>query len=285
MTLKASDPDSVTAYHCTATWHLARKIRAAELIYSLACVVSKSSHKFFCSAENLAHYLGYERRQIYRGLQELEDAGFLEIVSRQSFQSCVYQVILHKAWAEKHPDGCAIKQSFPWEGEGDELGRKMYALGGGRYRFMQHEVKTLRRTALPEEFILREWEDFIGRWRPLHKHDAKYAFSRFYDVLKVKRGDSNPFQLLVFQLYELSGYIFSGQYKTELKRMAAEYSPADFVERFKTYLERPCNASFAIRAFCAEYSDERAARLRAERCTEEARDICDDAECTISLPM
>ncbi|MGA8540701.1 MAG: helix-turn-helix domain-containing protein, partial [Terriglobales bacterium] len=192
---------SETAYHCTATWHLAQMTRAAEMIYSLACVIAKNSHQFFCSAPNLAQYLGYERRQIYRGLQELEDAGFLELKSRQSFQSSVYSVVLHKDWAEKHPGRCATKQLFPWDGEGDELGRKLYAISGGRHRFLEYQIKLLRKSGIPEELILTEWQDFLGRWKPLNRQDARYFFSRFYDLLKAKNGNPNPLEMLIFQLY------------------------------------------------------------------------------------
>jgi hypothetical protein len=241
-----------TAYHCTATWHLARMTRAAEMIYSLACVISKTSHRFFCSAPNLAQYIGYERRQIYRGLQELEDAGFLELESRQTFQSSVYGVILHKAWAQNHPGRCATKQAFPWDGEGDELGRKMFALSGGRHRFLNHEIQMLRKSGLSEELILTEWQDFIGSWKPLNRQDARYAFSRFYDLLKVKNGNPNPLQTLVFRLYQMSGYVFSGSYKASLSWIASHLSEAEIVGRFNDHLANTPETRRAVRAFCNE---------------------------------
>ena len=255
--------DTETAYHCTATWHLARMTRAAEMIYSLACVMSKTSHRFFCSASNLAQYIGYERRQIYRGLQELEGAGFLELESRQTFQSSVYGVISHKAWAEKYPGRCATKQTFPWDGERAELGRKMFALSGGRHRFLSHEIKILRKSGLSEEFILTEWQDFIGRWKPLNKQDARYAFSRFYDLLKVKNGNPNPLQTLVFRFYQMSGYVFSGSYKASLSWIAGNLSEAEIVDRFNDHLANTSETRRAVRAFCNECLEQtRELRLR-----------------------
>jgi hypothetical protein len=194
--------------------------------------------------------LGYERRQIYRSLQELEDAGFLELESSQSFQSSVYGVVSHKAWAQKYPGRCATKQTMPWDGEGDELGRQMYAFSGGRHRFLNHEIKILRKSGLSEEFILTEWQDFIGRWKPLNKQDSRYAFSRFYDLLKVKSGNPNPLQTLVFHLYQMSGYVFSGSYKASLSWIASHLSEAEIVERFNDHLANTPETPRAVRAFC-----------------------------------
>lgn len=253
---------SETAYHCTATWHLAQMTRAAEMIYSLACVISKSSHQFFCSAPNLAHYLGYERRQIYRGLQELEDTGFLELISRLSFQSSVYRVVLHKDWAAKHPGRCATKQAFPWAGEGDELGRKLYALSGGRHRFLEYQIKLLRKVGIPEELVLTEWEDFLGRWRPLNRQDARYAFSRFYDLLKAKHGDPNPLEMLIYQLYQISGYFFSGVYKMDLSWMIGRFPEAEIIERFGVHLENGSDTKRAVRSFCDECRQEQVSQFR-----------------------
>jgi len=236
--------------------------RAAELIYSLACVISRDSHQFFCSAPNLAQYFGYERRQIYRGLQQLEDAGLLELKSRQSFQSSVYRVVLHKDWAEKYPGRCATKQALPWDGEGDELGRKMYALSGGRHRFLDYQIKLLRKSGLSEELILAEWQGFIGRWKPLNRQDGRYAFSRFYDVLKAKNGNPKPLEALIFQLYQMSGYVFSGCYKADLSWMARHFSDADIVERFNAHLETSPDTKPAIRAFCDECRQEQVSQLR-----------------------
>lgn len=258
--------DNNTAYHCTATWHLARLSRAAEMIYSLACVISKLSHQFFCSAPNLAQYLGYERRQIYRGLQELEDAGFLELKRKQSYQSSVYGVVLHSDWAVSHPGCCATKQAFPWEGEGDELGRRMYALSGGRHRFLEHQIKILRKSGFPEELILEEWANFMAHWKPLNRQDARYFFSRFfYGVLRVKNGSPDRLQALILQLYQTSGYVFSGRYKSDLIWMVDHFSDAEIVDRFRCHFAYEPEVSRAIRAFCAECREEQVSRIRIAR--------------------
>jgi biotin operon repressor len=251
-----------TAYHCTATWHFARMTRAAELIYSLACVISKQSHNFFCSAPNLATYLGYERRQIYRGLQELEDHGFFEVKSRQSFHATVYRVVLHHEWAEKHPGCCATKQAFPWDGEGDELGRKLFALSGGRHRFVEYEIKMLRSSLLSEGIILAEWEDFISRWKPLNNQDRRYAFSRFFDLLKVKHGNPDRMEVLIFRLYEMSGYVFAGGRRSDLGSIARHHSDDEIVERFAGHLADATESSRAVRAFCKEIRTEQVGQLR-----------------------
>jgi hypothetical protein len=253
--------DRETAYHCTATWHLARMSKAAGLIYSLACVISKISHQFFCSAPNLAQYLDYERRQIYRALRELETARFLELISSRNFQTNVYRVVLHAEWAEKHPGKCATKQTFVWEAEGDELGRQMYALSGGRYRFREHEVKILRKTGLTEKDILAEWQDFIDRWEPLNPQDEKYPFSRFHDVVKVKMGNSNRLQTLIVQLYQMSGYVFSGAYKADLTSMIQNSPDTEIIDRFNNHLTNQLEVKDAVRKFCEEIRREQIARI------------------------
>jgi DNA-binding transcriptional ArsR family regulator len=245
-----------TAYHCTATWHLARMTKAASLIYSLACVISKDSGQFFCSAPNLAQYLGYERKQIYRGLRELEDAGFLELLRSQSFQSSVYRVVLHKEWAESNPESCASKHKFPWDGEGDELGRKMFAISGGRHRFLTYQIGILRKSGISEAIILEEWQKFTRHWKPLNRQDARYFFSRFYDVLKVRYGNPGPLELLIFHLYQISGYVFSGSYKSSLIWLTRDFSDTEIVERFRDHLRDDFDIPRAIRSFCSELSEE-----------------------------
>ena len=165
------DPGSPasTRFHCCSEWHLARlKSPTANLIYTFALRISKTSHRFACSAAGVADFLGLHRTTVLRAYHELRDAGFFELLEYGQFDSSIYRVLTHDEWKEKYPGRCTVKEQFPWSGEGDPLGRKLYAASGCRVMFKEFQVNNYRKTGVDEATIVAlftEWREGLGKYR------------------------------------------------------------------------------------------------------------------------
>ena len=173
--------DDESPFHCSAEWHLQRMpSKLAAAVYSWGRKLSYKSGVFSASAENVAIYFGVHRNTAQRTLEELADLGFFELMRIERFAPNVYRVIDHKEWAKKNPGGCVRKATFPWEGEGDVLGRELYAISGQRVRFLPNQVKALRKLGLSDTQIKEEFRRFLD--------GADYEGTRwkhaFYDFLK-----------------------------------------------------------------------------------------------------
>ena len=117
---------------------------------------------------------------------------------------------------------------------------------------MDYQIKILRQSNLPEEVILSDWTNFIDRWKPQNRQDGRYGFSRFYDVLKAKYGNASPLEALIFRFYEMSGYVFAGEYKSVLSLAMDHLPEEDIVACFEEHLAKPTNSSHAVNTFCEE---------------------------------
>lgn len=153
------------SYHCSPEWHLAqlRHTPLAGLLYSFALRISKKSGRFHGSVLGIAEYFGVGRWKVQRALAALVDLGFFVRDLQERFTPTVYRVIAHKDWAAQHPGGCAVKAEFPWSTEeGDQLGKRLWNASGGKLKYKMFQLKTLRKTGLTDDQIVRAFEGFVG---------------------------------------------------------------------------------------------------------------------------
>jgi hypothetical protein len=153
-----------TSYHCCAEWHLAQlRCPTAALVYPFALRISKNSGKFACSAISVAHFFGVHRTTVLRAYHQLCKIGFFQLVEYGKFDTNIYSVVQHRAWAGSHPGGCPEKTNFPWAGEGDPLAQKLYGASGGRVRFKAFQIAEYRTMGLEEREIVKRFDEFQGR--------------------------------------------------------------------------------------------------------------------------
>jgi len=158
-----------TNYHCCAEWHLAQvRCPTAALVYPFALRISKNSRMFSCSAISVARFLGLHRTTVLRAYHKLSDIGFFDLLEYGKFDTNIYRVVSHRAWAESHPGKCPEKTQFPWTGEGDLLAQKLYGASGGRVTFKPFQISEYRKSGLAEDEIVTRFKEFragIGKYR------------------------------------------------------------------------------------------------------------------------
>src|SRR6267154_5109805 len=136
------------SFHCSAEWHLkSLNSRLACPLYTWGRRLSANSTNFFPSVENIANYFDCNRTTVFRALQELVAYGWAEIVHKEAGKPVIYRLIEHEEWAKNNPDCCTEKDTMPWEGQGDPLGKALYAASGGRAKFLPRQMSGLRSAA------------------------------------------------------------------------------------------------------------------------------------------
>jgi hypothetical protein len=156
-------PQPFTSYHCCEEWHLARLFPVCAPLYSFARRISHESKIFVCSAINLADFFGYNERTIRRGLHALDEVGFFELEEQHMFCPTKYRVFDHKEWAAQHPGRCAIKLEYPWAGEGDALGQRLWVESASRVKFAEFQIRNIRKLGLTEARVLMEFKTYMER--------------------------------------------------------------------------------------------------------------------------
>ena len=127
-----SNPLENEYFHCSWEWHIARLCAVCALIYPHAFKVGGgietelAERRFFASAGSLAAYFDYSECQVRRGLKQLEEAEFFQLIARKKFKPTQYRVFSHDEWALRHKGKCTTKVTFPWTGEGDPLGQALW---------------------------------------------------------------------------------------------------------------------------------------------------------------
>jgi hypothetical protein len=163
-----------TEYHCTAEWHFARlHSKYSALLHGFALHISTESGRFYCSQVRLAGYFGCSRRAIWTAIHELERAGFFVRISSSAFCTNVYTVLDHPAWAKRNPGKCTTKIDMHWSAEGPELGRRLYAISGGRVKFRPEQIRYLQDRYTDEE-IENGFRRLLGRGVSVDKHSVIY---------------------------------------------------------------------------------------------------------------
>ena len=170
------DQSDTSEYHCSTEWHLGRlRSKYASPLYNFALKISATSRTFFCSQLNLARYFGCSVRTIGTAVKELERAGFFVRISARAFQTNRYRVLRHKEWAARNPGRCTTRIEFPWTGEGEEIGRRLYAISGGTAKFLPHQI-----TLLKERFTHEQIEGLFREfWDVFSENNLPNAAARF----------------------------------------------------------------------------------------------------------
>jgi hypothetical protein len=154
----------MSSFHCSWEWHFAHfKSRLAPLLYNWGCRLANKSDSFYPSAENMASHFCRDRTTVFRALQELVAMGWAEVIHQEPGKPVVYRFIDHEEWARNHPDECNEKDVMPWEGQGDPLGRELYAVSGGLAKFLPYQMTGLRKSGFPDEQIKSEFRTFLDR--------------------------------------------------------------------------------------------------------------------------
>jgi helix-turn-helix protein len=182
--LKNSPSDELSRFHCSWHWHFRLMTSClAALIYDWGCCLSFKSGSFHPSVENIAKHFRCERKTVLRALEELVRRGWAEVVHKEAGKPVIYRFIDHDEWARNHPDCCVVKDTMPWEGQGDPLGQQLYAISGGLAKFFLGQMKALRKSGMPDEQIAAEFRIFLDR-KPQKGHDWNSVFFRFNPYLR-----------------------------------------------------------------------------------------------------
>jgi hypothetical protein len=55
-----------------------------------------------------------------------------------------------------------VKLEYPWAGEGDPLGQRLWLESGTRVKFMEFQVRNIRDLGLPEDEILEQFGAYLN---------------------------------------------------------------------------------------------------------------------------
>ena len=113
-----------------------------------------------------------------RALDELVECGWAEVIHKEPGKPVTYRFVSHKEWARCHPDYCIVKDSMPWEGEGDPLARQLQVVSGGLAKFHPNQMNGLRKSEWPDNEIVTEFRVFLDR-NPQQGRDWKSVYYRF----------------------------------------------------------------------------------------------------------
>jgi len=166
-------------FHCSAEWHYREMTsRLAGHVHSWGRRLSANSEAFYPSVESISKYFARHRTTVFKALQELVDTGWAEVIKREPGKPVVYRFLDHDDWSKNHPGLCNEKDSMPWEGEGDELGRTLHSVSGGRAKFLPRQMDGLRKIGLDEEQIVIEFRIFLNQ-NPQQGAGWKRVYFRF----------------------------------------------------------------------------------------------------------
>lgn len=171
--------DDRKPFHCCAEFHLQdMSSRFTAPLYSWGRRLSVNSECFFPSIGTIAKFFNRDRTTVLRAIQDLARSGWAEVVQKEPGKPVAYRFIDHDDWAEKYPGHCVEKDDMPWEGEGDLLGRALYAASGGQARFLPHQMDGLRKSGFSDQQIASEFRIFLDR-RPQRGRDWKRVYFPF----------------------------------------------------------------------------------------------------------
>jgi hypothetical protein len=170
-------------FHCSWEWHFRPMIsHFAPLLYSWGRRLSANSDSFYPSAVNVAKHFDPDRTTVLSALEEMVSEDWAEVVHKEAGKPVTYRFIDHEEWARNHPGCCVEKDTMPWEGEGDPLGKQLYAISGGLAKFLPGQMKALRKSELPDVQIAAEFRIFLDR-NPHKGRGWKSVFYRFHPYL------------------------------------------------------------------------------------------------------
>lgn len=185
-------------FHCCAEWHFGQLHGAvyAPLIYSWALRICASKDPktgkrrkpeewcFFVSIPKMAAFLNISEMAARSAVHALVLAGFFLKLKSADGSTKAYRPVLHKQWAEAHPDQCAEKLAMPWQAEAvDPLWTALWQASGGKFKPFANVLKGMRKTGLQDDEIVR---CFAEEFWPNDTHEAKGMAARFMKVLRAR---------------------------------------------------------------------------------------------------
>jgi hypothetical protein len=159
---------------CCSARHLVKSGLALAIYDKLSqlCHGNDGKGEYFGGLEGLAKFFRVPYNSVWRAFKYLRAAGFLIVTDTEfangwqerhfKFKRKTYRVILHTEWAETHPGQCEVELVMPWDGLGDLLAQRLFRASGGKTRWFENMLKSLRRTGLSDDEIVARWEGFIA---------------------------------------------------------------------------------------------------------------------------
>jgi hypothetical protein len=169
-------------FECSVEWHFSdRSLYFPFMVYSWASRLSVNSGKFFCSVATVSTRFAVSPTTSKRAFQVLESMRFFVRIHFEHGRPVVYKVISHADWAQEHPGLCTVRDTMPWDGEGDLLGRDLYVASGGFARFFPCHMPALRKLGLSDPEILAQFNLFLRQSVPKGREwkDVFYLFRSF----------------------------------------------------------------------------------------------------------
>jgi hypothetical protein len=166
-------------FHCSSEWHFASMTsHFAPILHSWGRRLSSKLESFYPAVDNIGRHFGRDRTTVMRALEELVECGWAEVIHKEPGKPVTYRFVSHKEWARNHPDDCVVKDSMPWEGEGDPLAQQLHVVSGGLAKFHPNQMNGLRKSEWPDNEIVTEFRVFLDR-NPQQGRSWKSVYHRF----------------------------------------------------------------------------------------------------------
>lgn len=175
-------------FECSIEWHFSeRSLYFPFMVYSWAARLSANSGKFYCSVDTVASRFAVSPSTSKRAFHDIESMNFFVRTHSEPGKPVHYKVVSHAHWAEKHPGQCVVRDTMPWDGEGDPLGRDLYVASGGLAKFFPRHMPSLRKLGVSDDDIRRYFNLFL-RQSPPNGREWKDVFFSFRSFLKRRIG-------------------------------------------------------------------------------------------------
>jgi hypothetical protein len=175
-------PEETYAIECNAEWHFARYNgeggTLCSAVYNTAYRFTLKYPTFYCSAPQIAEFLNANIKTVQAAIDLLVLDGFFEHVTAEPGKAYGYRAVSHKDWRAKHnlhanePDHadhvnyCAYRNKLPEYMQGDELGKKMFAISSACFRPYAAFLVSFRETGQSDDAIAKHWRTFLETNKP-----------------------------------------------------------------------------------------------------------------------
>jgi hypothetical protein len=164
----ANEPilDGDSPLHCSTEWHLVRLkgkgARLAPLIYSVSLRLTGESERFTCSMRRLSPYFNAHEQELYAAARLLVGAGFWVVLEEGLGKPTQYRPVLHRQWAERHPNQCCEKFVMFGAEDGDPLGPRLFGVTGGKEFYPNVLAGYRKKSGLTDDAIVERANVFMG---------------------------------------------------------------------------------------------------------------------------
>jgi len=170
--------------------------------------------------------LGVERKTVLRALDELAVNGWFEFQRSERFKPNVYRPVDHREWAKRHPKRCVEKDAMPWDGEGDALGRQLFAISGQRVTFFPNQITGLRALGISDERIIEAFRLFIDG-ADYEGNEWKRAYYDFHAHLKTLTASLSKTAVAGADKKDSGGVEYHGRYSEGVPREVLDRVPSE----------------------------------------------------------